>query len=231
MKGLNLKEYLLADMEAELNRFKAVTSFSNEELKDYSVILKKFKFIHESKEVTTNEKGKILEEIVNYIVSKSIVFDLHRNLRTSTNEIDLLVNLNWRGKQFKEKGFIQFEDNQLICECKNYKKKIDVTWVGKFYSLLSCSTCRLGILFSYKGLTGKGWNDAIGLSKKVYLLKEKEDEKIKIIDFNIEDFNLLEQGESFLNIIHTKLINLKYDTEILAKIASHPNEELIKEHP
>ncbi|WP_257140117.1 acetylglutamate semialdehyde dehydrogenase [Bacillus toyonensis] len=214
-------------MDNEESRFKKITSLSESELEGYSELLNKFKSIHEDSKATTNEKGRILEEIVSYIISNSVIFNVHRNLRTSTNELDLLVKLNWKGRQFKEKGFIEFEDTDLICECKNYKKRVDVTWVGKFYSLLSCSTCRFGILFSYMGLTGKGWNEATGLSKKLYLLKEKESEKIKIIDFNIEDFNLIEKGESFLNIVHTKLTDLKYDTSILKEITSHPNEGLV----
>lgn len=45
--------------------------------------------------------------------------------------------------------------NKFITECKNHNKKVDVTWVGKFYSLMNLTDNSLGILFSYKGLTGK----------------------------------------------------------------------------
>lgn len=163
-----------------------------------------------SKKATTKEVGDALENLVKVIGDSTNLFEVYSNQRTSTNEIDHLFISKPQAKQLIQSHvFSEFEN--MIIECKNYNKKVGVTWVGKLYSLLKASNCNVGVLFSYHGLTGNknGWNAAVGLTKKIYLKDE-----ILILDFNNNDINRLVHGESFLKLVREKIQNLKFDTQI-----------------
>ncbi|MCW1927363.1 restriction endonuclease [Bhargavaea beijingensis] len=220
-KGLDLKSYILSVVDEEIDRFNAVLKFNEEELTVYKELLDHFKGTNNSSQ-STQRKGEALENIVSYIMEKSVVFEVIQNVRTSSNEIDLLIRLNERGRFFKAQGLLTFED-KLIAECKNYEGRVSVTWVGKFSSLMNYTRNNLGIMFSYHGLTGSGWKDAEGLTKKLYL-----GESAKIIDFNISDFELLASGESFIKIINDKIFALESDTSYKGFILEHPNESAFK---
>ena len=86
-----------------------------------------------------------------------------------------------------------------------------------------------GILFSYHGMSGRGWNDAIGLTKKIYMLKEHKEDKIIMIDFSLREFEQIIEGKTFFDIINFKIQSLQHDTDILKYIVSeHPGEKLLK---
>lgn len=183
----------------------------------YQWLSQRFKDTNTS-EVSANAKGKALEDIVAYIIGKSVVFEVYQNVRTSSNEIDLLVRLNQRGKVFKAQGLLNFED-KFLAECKNYDGSISVTWVGKFFSLMTYTKNNLGIIFSYHGLSGPGWRNAEGLVKKLFLAEGSQ-----IIDYNINDFELVAIGESFIKIINDKSFALQNDTSYSQFIIEHPNQ-------
>lgn len=108
---------------------------------------------------------------------------------------------------------------------KIIKKKVSVTYVGKFCSLLLTTNIKLGILFSYHGISGKNWNDASGLVKKFYLHKENENDRFCIINFSIHEFESILHGENLLNIIDKQLKALRLDTTYIQYISSHPAEK------
>lgn len=114
---------------------------------------------------------------------------------------------------------IALNNDRVLLECKNYNKKIDVTWIGKFYSLLRTSKTRIGIIFSYRGFTGTNWNDGVGLVKKIFLI-----DNTIILDFSLKDFEKIAEGISILKIINSKILSLKYDTQIENYISEHPLE-------
>ncbi|WP_312754083.1 restriction endonuclease [Rummeliibacillus suwonensis] len=216
-RGYYLKKYLEAiDLEHEniLNEFR----FTSDELSTYNELLNNLITTNSNSSSSSTEKGKVLEDIVSFIMEKSIIFSVCRNVRTSTNEIDLLVQLNYRGIALIKDGIIP-QYPPFLCECKNYYKTISVTWVGKFYSLLKTSKNNFGILFSYNGFSGKGWSNANGLAKKIYLTDQS-----KIIDFSLEDFRSL-ANKSFLEILNEKIFNLENDVCITQFISNHPNEQ------
>jgi hypothetical protein len=220
IKGIDFKTYVSLYADEEIKNAEKLFNFNYEELQAYKDLLEKFETINSSS-YSQKEKGKALEEIVSFILNKSIIFEVYRNVSTSSNEIDLLVRLNKKGIYFITQGLLSFEQ-KFLCECKNYNSKISATWVGKFYSLLRVTSNKLGIIFSYHGLTGKNWDDAIGLTKKFYL-KSCE----KIIDFNISDFKKLAEGESFIDLINNKIFALQNDTNINKFIKEHPNSILL----
>ena len=87
---------------------------------------------------------------------------------------------------------------------------------------------RLGILFSYHGVTGKGWNDAQGLIRKFYLSKEDIEKRFILVDFSIREFELITQGITFLDILDSKIKALRLDTDFSAFLTAHPAAEKIE---
>jgi hypothetical protein len=239
--GFSLKKYLHEILDTEEKRNREITRLDEEEMVEYKRLLKHLEQIHDKTktdsdkkkktkatdkqddEYNTYEIGKALENLVSYLLEKSGIFEIYENIRSSTNEIDQLLMLNFRGKMLKE--FIDLPVDQFLSECKNYQGKISVTWVGKFFSLLQTNQTKIGLLFSYHGLAGSGWSSAVGLVKKLFLLKEKLDERTYIIDINIADFSEIAKGHSLLEIVHAKMKALKLDTKFTHFITKHPAEE------
>ncbi|EGW39082.1 hypothetical protein [Desulfosporosinus sp. OT] len=220
---MNSKQYLLEYLEDKEKMFNEITRLSQDEKKQYNTLLENLIAVNSKKEVGQRVKGKALEDIVSFLLETSSIFKVQRNLRTSTNEIDQIIELSFRGKEFK--NYIDILGDVFLGECKNYNKTIGVTWVGKFYSLLQ-TTCKLGVIFSYFGLSGKGWNAGSGLVKKLHISKEDFSRRIYIINFNIIDFKLINQGQSFLNIMQAKISGLRTDTGFLKHISDHPAQQM-----
>ena len=120
-----------------------------------------------------NLKGIALEKLVKYLLEISGgIFKVDCNLRTSTNEIDDLITLTPTGKILLGHNLINKRFDNFLGECKNYHTSVGVTYIGKFCSLLLTNNVKLGILFSYHGISGTGWSHGSGLVKKFYLHKE-----------------------------------------------------------
>lgn len=173
-------------------------------------------------------RGKKLEELVTVLLESSGgIFKVMQNIRTSTNEIDQVITLSQTGKILKNNGIINNKFDLFLGECKNYNRKLNVTYVGKFCSLLLTSNIKLGIIFSIKGLSGKGWKDSHGLIKKFYMTKENENNRFCIIDFSYEDFVSIAEGNNFLQIVDDKLKELRIDTSYAHLISKHEAEDKI----
>lgn len=181
-----------------------------------------------SSEYSTAEKGIALENIVNFLINKTGVFEIYANVRTNTNELDQLIKCNEKGNFLVSNGLFNFRLKHFIGECKNYKSTVSVTYVGKICSLLTTTQNKLCILFSYNGVSGKGWNNASGLVKKFYLAKEKEEERYCIIDFNINDFIKIKNGDNLIKIIDDKIFALQNDVNYTNLITSHKSEFELK---
>ncbi|MBT8903542.1 hypothetical protein BTI50_08485 [Lactobacillus delbrueckii subsp. bulgaricus] len=131
----------------------------------------------DSGEVASNKKGKLLEDLIAVLFEEGYpaMFEVKRNQRTSSNEIDLLINwsqsANGHRMQLLEKDL----GSSFLVECKNYENRVEVTYLGKFISLMGYTKTRLGIFVAWNGITGSNnsWNDAVGLVKKIALAEEK----------------------------------------------------------
>ncbi|KGN01214.1 hypothetical protein IRP63_05520 [Clostridium botulinum] len=176
----------------------------------------------------SNEKGTVLEELTKILIKGTSILKTYGNVGTATNEIDVIVAKNYKGERImsmlkKESLFVEFE-NYMICECKNYNKKIPATWVGKFFTLLkTCGECPIGIIFSYKGLSGnaRSWTDAHGLTKILHSISHK---KYYIIDFNYDDFKKIAKGYNFFEILKEKKLSLSIGADVSKYILPHKNQ-------
>lgn len=206
--------------------FEKICEYSDLEKQEYNRLLDDFKKKNSSK-CSTKEKGDSLENIASFVLKSGNIFEVYKNVRTSTNELDQLVKTTVNGRILCSNGILDSRLSNFIGECKNYNKGVSVTYVGKVCSLLQTMNIKICILFSYKGITGSGWKDASGLVKKFYMSKENQNEKYCIIDFNISDFESIKLGNNFLKIIEDKIMALKVDTDYSAFLSSHEAEELL----
>ena len=165
-------------------RYEKICEISEAQKNIYKELLEKFKQLHDSSPTDNapknlhNLKGEALENLVSYLLTISgNIFNVDRNLRTSTNEIDQIVTLTPQGKVLLTYHLIDPKLDTFLGECKNYDKAVSVTYIGKFCSLLLTTNIKIGILFSYYGTSGTGWSNGAGLIKKFYLHKEKLEDK------------------------------------------------------
>lgn len=217
--AFNVEEYLSLK-EGLSKHLISATQFTLENLEKYNELLLEFE---KSKNSAESCKGKKLEKLVQFIFENIDIFEVCPNIYTSTNEIDHLVTLSNLGKLLASDKLFDIKGDYILCECKNYKSRIDVTWVGKFCNLVSDQPARIGILFSHDGFKGRNsWDSAKGLVKKMYYRKEKYDEKIYIIDFNLNEFKRLGAGESFIEILQEKVKSIETDTNFEHYLTRHP---------
>lgn len=113
-------------------------------------------------------KGKSLEELAAYLLKMSgDLFVVKQNIRTTTNEIDQIFIPTQRAKTLIANGIIDKHYELFLGECKNYNKSVDVTYVGKFCSLLLTNQIKFGLLFSYHGISGSRWSiSLLGLTRR-----------------------------------------------------------------
>lgn len=207
--------------------YEKICGFSESDMQEYERLLKKVRETNSMKNISTKEKGDALENIASFLVEKTKIFEVINNVRTNTNELDQLIIPNMLGKMLIKAGIINEKTEKIIGECKNYKVRVNVTNVGKFCSLLQTNNIRIGILFSYYGVSGKKWSNASGLIRKFYMSKEKLNERICVIDFNINDFEKISEGETILGILDAKMEALQYDTEYIKFLKPHKAEKCI----
>lgn len=215
--GIRIDEFIDYGL-AEDRSFLSMSADTKSKFDEYfDGLLKKYR--------TAKEKGNILENLASCLMfSEKNVFSLMRNARTSSNEIDLLVTLSDRGKVVVPKLY-SFLGEKFLCECKNYNRTLGVTYVGKFYSLLKASDSKVGILFTIKGVTGKGdWKDSKAFIHKVAL---KED--ISILVFELNDYKRIKEDNIlFLDLVEEKYQSLMNDISYDQYIAAHDLEEKFK---
>lgn len=170
-------------------------------------------------------KGRALEDLVKYLFKISgDIFVTNQNVFTSTNEIDDLITLTQKGKILLSRNLINNRLATFLGECKNYNKPVSVIYIGKFCSLLLTTNVRLGILFSYHGVSGFGWRNGAGLIKKFYLHKENIEERFCVIDFSIDEFNSILMGKNLLQIVEEQIVSLQFDTDYTRHLSKHPAE-------
>lgn len=235
-KGLTIEEIMsiFDQAPASMECFKGLGRLTTENKVLYKEKYEHFVFTNnnenlngQNKDDDNRIKGKALEDLVSSMFELTgEYFKVYRNLRNGTNEVDLFVEFSQKAKRVSTILGEKYSD--IICECKNYGRHVDVTYVGKFYSLMQTTNNKIGIMFSYGGFSGKSWSAATGLAKKLFLIREKEENKIYILDFNESDFRAILEGESLFEILDNKCKDLRLGIDDITKyLVQHPNENKI----
>ena len=191
---------------------------------------KKFAELYEkiiNKNFKQSDKGKLLEDISTLVLYQGYagIFECRRNLRTSSNEIDLQLCWTENARLAGIDRAFPFLGDSFLCECKNYQKSVDVTYVGKFFSLLHVARCKIGIMIAWNGITGRSkWSDASGLIRKIALR-----DNIYIIPIERNDFKAIyEQKANIFSIIHDKYIALQNEIDYSVYVQHHELEKDFK---
>lgn len=232
-QGLTMEELfeIINDASADMECFKRIGYLSmkdDEKYQKYKSAYDNFIAVNgkdSSSETDDNLiKGKALEDLVSVLFETTgEYYEVYRNLRNGSNEVDLFVQFSNKGRYFK--AIIGEQYQYLLCECKNYKDTVSVTYIGKFYSLMKSTSQRFGIVFSHDGFSGESWGGASGLSKKLFLLDHGVSNEC-ILDFNKNDFKKILEGESFFDIIDNKCKEMELGIDDILKYKKkHPNEE------
>lgn len=171
-------------------------------------------------------KGNLLEELIECLFAEGYekIFDVYRQCRTSTNEIDILLHWTNLARVFGISYSFEFIGDSLLCECKNYKKTVDVTYVGKFYSLMRSSRTNVGLMIAWNGISGRGkWDSAKGLVKKIVLR-----DNCYIIVIDKEDLRRIYLKETnIFSLLYQKYESLKLELDYSKYIEKHPAEDAL----
>jgi len=191
--------------------------------KNFSVLYEKIV----NKDFQQKDKGKLLEELTYLLLYQSYqgFFECRKNLHTSSNEIDLQLCWTENARMAGLNGAFPFLGESFLCECKNYKKKVDVTYVGKFFSLLRLARCKTGIMIAWDGITKRSkWSDASGLIHKIAL---RDDTYIITIEKN--DLQAIyEKKTNIFSILHNKFHALQNEIDYSVYIQPHELESAFK---
>ena len=199
--------------------FKSEYIFTKNESESINQLIKKIKDDNFS---NPKEKGDALESLIDQIFKTHQIYKVKRNLKTTTNEIDLFLELDFFGNQINNVIEKECLPDEVLVECKNYGSKLNVSWIGKFASLMRVSKLTHGFFMTKEGITGQhNWDASKGLIRKLAL----KDESI-ILDFLLTDFKDLE-GKTLVDLIRLKRQSLILDVEIEALIETHDLESLI----
>ena len=175
---------------------------------------------------TTKSKGQKLEDLVAVMFDKAFpnIFEVKRNCRTSSNEIDLLIN--WKSAAVRIGVADYFNDlgNTFLCECKNYRGKVDVTYVGKFFSLMCYTNTKFGVLVAWEGVTGNGWSDGAGLIKKLTLV----DKRYIIVITQYDLYDIYQKNITIFELLKNKYQSLKNDISYELHISKHEAQDTWK---
>lgn len=180
----------------------------------------------EKKNYKDKDKGKLLEELTYILFHNGYpgLLECRRNCRTSTNEIDLLINWTEEARMAGINNAFSCLGDIFLCECKNYEGKVDVTYVGKFCYLLRVCNSTVGIMIAWEGITARGsWSDAKGLIKKNVL----KDEKYIIVIDKQDLKRIYERKTNIFSIIYDKYISLKNEIDYDKYIVKHEAEDLL----
>lgn len=174
--------------------------------------------------LTKREKGQKLEELTSILFSKGVenLFDVYTNCRTSTNEIDLLIRWTENARLSGISNAFPCFGESFLCECKNYNGSVNVTYVGKFCSLMAVTNVDFGIMVSWDGVSGRGkWSDSKGLIKKVALRESKY-----IIVIDKDDLKqICDCEKNIFSLIYDKYTALKNEIDYDKYIKKHEAQD------
>ncbi len=97
-ENYNIKQYLQEIVKEPLKIFRELTSWSETDKQEFSVLLDNLKRPFDKDSETTKEKGDRLEKLVSFLIRKSYFFEVYQNVHTGTNEIDEVIILSETGR-------------------------------------------------------------------------------------------------------------------------------------
>ncbi len=238
-ENYDIKKYLKEIIQDSIKVFHELTSWTDKDKNEYSLLLRELKKPFDKQTSTTKEKGDRLENLVAFIIKKSYFFEIYRNVHTGTNEIDGVITLSEAGKQALytyniSRDLLEIDSDVVLEEGKNYESKLGVTYVGKFYSLLVSTNVPFGMIFTQKGLSGNEneYHDSYGLTKVLRIVEKYQNNRnLTILTFTLDDYEKIEKGISFYELVKSKklALQLSSDYDNFIKEYHHEGVDSIKQ--
>ena len=150
----------------------------------------------------SDKDGKVMERIADYILSVIPGFRIYRRKKSETTDYDVICSREGSDLDFRsELG------RYIVCECKSWSLPADFTSVAKFSSVLDSVKSNTGLLFSKKGVSGKGKTKFAERA----LLKLFQKNNITIIVIDEKDLKDIANGENLIVMIRNKYEKIKFD--------------------
>ncbi len=144
-------------------------------------------------------KGHAFERMLRVVLRSVRFFHSWQNVGTTTNEIDLLVEL---GIGSDGSPVLKQWGSHFIVECKLVNKSFNSTWVDKLNTVLELHHSEVGLLVGSHGLPkGK-------LKTAIHILSFKTPPRV-IVCINIDDLIACENGQNFLRLITRRYLETK----------------------
>ena len=153
---------------------------------------------------TASAKGEALESLARYLLDRVRGLRVvRRRLRTSSSEIDLVVEIvpTRPASTFEEFG------RYILVECRNWIAPVRAKDVRDFVGKLSKSKTRLGIIFARSGVTGRrGDTDAWRETRIAFHTSD-----IVVLVVTDDDLRSMAEGAEFAAILAQKLFDFRFD--------------------
>ena len=159
-------------------------------------------YIKQHIEELGDRKGKVLEDLAEYILACMPGCRTEKRQITSSTDLDIVCSMEGFEVDFRSEFGRYF-----VCECKDWKKAADFSTIAKFCRVLDSIKARFGILFTTHGISGKGKNKDAELER----LKIFQDRGMVIVVLDRDDFINVSNGENFINLLRKKYERVRLD--------------------
>jgi len=146
--------------------------------------------------------GLALERLADYMLSCMAGCRTTRRERTHSTDYDIVCSLEGFDVDFRSELGRYF-----VCECKDWDKPADFTIIAKFCRVLDSTKARFGIIFSKKGISGKGSTEYAERE----ILKVFQDRGMVIVVIDEKDVEYVLNGGNFINLLRNKYKKVRLD--------------------
>jgi len=148
-------------------------------------------------------QGRELEILAQYLLSSIPGFRTYPRRKTPSTDYDVVSTIEGLATDFRhELG------RYIVCECKDWAKKVDFGTIAKFSRVLDAAKCKAGILFSRRGITGEERTTAASRER----LKVYQDRGMVILSLNLADLQRVARRENLITLLRARYEAVRLDT-------------------
>jgi len=149
-----------------------------------------------------DSSGRTMELLGEYVLSCMPGCRTTRRERSRSTDYDVVCSMEGLDLDFRSELGRYF-----VCECKDWKRPVDFASFAKFCRVLDSIKSRFGIIFSRKGISGRGkTQDAAGEQLKVF-----QDRGMVIVVVDENDLLLVAEGQNFTTLLRRKYEVVRLD--------------------
>ncbi len=148
------------------------------------------------------DKGRALEQLAEYLLSAMPGCKTTRRRRSPSTDYDVVCAMTGFDLDFRSELGRYF-----VCECKDWKKPADFTAMAKFCRVLDSVKARFGILFSAKGISGRGQSKYAEREQ----LKVFHDRGVIIVVVDESDIKRVLGGANFIHLLRDRYERVRLD--------------------